>query len=434
MASNWPAPVGRHFATHLSIFATVALATWGVAAQSPAQPGSRSVVPNPGLVPNGPDQKPAFVEQTKAPRASTHIAVDVVAVAEGLVTPWSLTFLPDGRILVAEKGLSARRLPGNLRIVGDDGTVSEPIAGLPIVDARGQGGLLDVTIDPDYAQNRLIYWSYAEPREGGASNTTVARGKLVERPAPHVDDVQVIFRQARSMVSPLHFGSRLVWNRDGTLFVTLGDRAVIPGRIQAQNLDSLVGKIARIHAGGSIPNDNPFVDRAGVRGEIWSIGHRNIQAATLHPTTGELWIGEHGTRGGDEVNIVRKGRDYGWPTIAYGVEYEGGPITGGIQQHPGMEQPAYYWDPNIAPSGMLFYTGNLFPAWKGNLFIGGLAARALVRLVVNGEKIISEERLLIDQKERIRDVEQGPDGALYLATDSPQGRILRVTPASVTLP
>jgi glucose/arabinose dehydrogenase len=227
-----------------------------------------------------------------------------------------------------------------------------------------------------------------------------------------------------------HYGSRLVWARDGTLFVTQGDRSITAGRMQAQNLDVLIGKIARINADGSIPKDNPFVGREGARPEIWSIGHRNIQSAVLHPETGELWEVEHGTRGGDEINISRKGRDYGWPTIAYGIEYRGGPITGDITAKNGMEQPLYYWDPVIAPSGLTFYTGDLFPAWKGSLFVGGLGSEALVRLDVKGERITGEERLLTDMepRERIRDVVQGPDGALYLLTDNRAGRLLKLIP------
>ena len=246
-----------------------------------------------------------------------------------------------------------------------------------------------------------------------------------------MDDVQVIYHQAPTLASGAHFGSRLVWGRDGTLFITQGDRSATPGRMQAQNMDSGIGKIVRINADGSIPKDNPFVGKPGVRPEIWSIGHRNAQAATLHPTTGELWEIEHGTRGGDELNIVRKGKDYGWPTIAYGIEYQGGPITGGITAKDGMEQPAYYWDPVIGPSGMTFYTGSLFPAWKGNLFVGGHETRDLVRLVVEGDKVVGEERLLTDltpERERIRDVNEGPDGALYLLTDSPKGRLLKLVP------
>jgi glucose/arabinose dehydrogenase len=374
--------------------------------------------------PNGVGQQPAFPGQTRAPEQKLNVAFDVVTVSEGLANPWGLAFLPDGRMLVTER-------PGRLRVVSADGKqLSEPVAGLPAVDARGQGGLLDVSIDPAFQKNQLIYWSYAEPREN-ANNTAVARGRLVDGAAPRVENVQVIFHQTPSLNSPLHFGGRLVWNRDGTLFVTLGDRSITEGRMQAQRLDGHLGKIVRINADGSVPKDNPFIGRADVRSEIWSIGHRNVQAATLHPQTGELWEVEHGTRGGDELNLVRKGKDYGWPTIAYGIEYQGPPITGGIQQREGMEQPVYYWDPVIAPSGMVFYTGKLFPAWQNSLFVGGLGSLNLVRLTLKGERVVGEERLLQDlqpQRERIRDVRQGPDGALYLLTDSVKGRILKLVP------
>jgi glucose/arabinose dehydrogenase len=374
--------------------------------------------------PNAADQKPAFAGQTRAPERKSGVAFDVVTVAEGLEHPWGLDFLPDGRLLVTEK-------PGRLRVVGTDGKLSEPVTGLPAVDARGQGGLLDVVLDPGFAKNGLIYWSYAEPREGGVNNTAVARGKLVTDGAPRVDDVQVIFHQRPSLDSRLHFGGRLVFDRTGHLFVTLGDRSIEEGRMQAQRMDGMLGKIVRINTDGSIPKDNPFVGRKDVPGEIWSIGHRNVQAATLHPATGELWEVEHGTRGGDEINIARKGKDYGWPTIAYGIEYKGNPITGGLTAKEGMEQPLYYWDPVIAPSGAVFYTGKLFPAWRDNLFIGGMASTNLVRLTIKGEKVVDEERLLTDLKptrERIRDVNQGPDGALYLLTDSPKGRVLKLVP------
>jgi len=375
--------------------------------------------------PNGATQKPAFPGQTRAPEQKTNVAFDVVTVVGGLQNPWGMTFLPDGRMLVTEK-------PGRLRIVAKDGTLSEPVSGLPAVDARGQGGLLDVSLHPDYAANQLIYWSYSEPREGGANNTAVARGRLIDGPAPRVDNVQVIYHQAPSLNSQQHYGSRLVWNRDGTLFVTQGERSITEGRMQAQKMDGLLGKIVRINADGSIPKDNPFVGKegVGVRPEIWSYGHRNVQAAALHPTTGELWEVEHGARGGDELNIARKGRDYGWPTIAYGIEYRGTPITGGIQVQEGMEQPLYYWDPVIAPSGMAFYTASLFPAWKGSLFIGGHGSTQLVRLTLDGERVTGEEWLLRDltPRERIRDVRQGPDGALYLLTNSPQGRLLKLVP------
>ena len=374
--------------------------------------------------PNAPTQTPAFAGQTRAPERKSNVAFTVTTVAEGLQNPWGLAFLPGGKMLVTEKP------GGRLRVVAADGTLSTPVAGLPAVDARGQGGLLDIALDPAFASNRTIYWSYAEPRDGGVNNSAVARGTFVDGAEPRVENVQVIFHQEPSLSSQQHYGGRLVFARDGRLFVTLGDRSVTPGRMQAQSMDSLIGKIVRLNPDGTIPPDNPFVGKTGVRPEIWSIGHRTVQAATLNPTTGELWEVEHGTRGGDELNIARKGKDYGWPTIAYGIEYKGAPITGGITAKEGMEQPIYYWDPVIAPSGMVFYTGSLFPAWKGNLFIGGMVSTNLVRLTVEGEKIVDEERLLTDMqpRERIRDVRQGPDGALYLLTDNAKGRILKLAP------
>ncbi len=371
--------------------------------------------------PNDPAQKPAFAGQTRAPEKKLNVAFRVVPVVDGLQNPWGVAFLPGGKMLVTER-------PGRLRIVGADGVKSEPVAGLPIVDGRNQGGLLDVALDPAFENNGLIYWSYSEPREAGANNTAVARGKLVDGPRPRIDDVQVIFHQAPSLASTFHFGSRLVWGRDGTLFITMGDRSITEGRMQAQRMDGLIGKIARINADGSIPKDNPFVGKAGVPPAIWSLGHRNIQSAALHPTTGELWEVEHGTRGGDEINIARKGKDYGWPTIAYGIEYRGGTITGGIQQQAGMEQPLYYWDPIVGPSGMAFYTADLFPAWKGSLFVGGHGTRDLVRLSLDGEKVTGEERLLTGQKEAVRDVRQGPDGALFILTDGSNGRLFKLVP------
>jgi aldose sugar dehydrogenase len=386
---------------------------------SPAE--AQGVDPRP---PNGATQTPAWPGQTDAPERKSNVAFDMVTVSEGLVQPWGMTFLPGGKMLVTEK-------PGRLRVVGQDGKLSEPVAGLPAVDARNQGGLLDVAVDPDFASNRLIYWSYSEPRDGGVNNTAVARGKFVDEAMPRVEDVQVIYHQTPSLNSTLHFGSRLVFGRDGTLFVTQGDRSITEGRMQSQRMDGLLGKIVRLNRDGSIPKDNPFVGKDGVRPEIWSLGHRNIQAATLNPATGELWEVEHGTRGGDEINIARKGKDYGWPTIAYGIEYRGGPITGGITAKEGMEQPLYYWDPVIGPSGMAFYTGNLFPAWKGSLFVGGHQTTDLVRLTLDGDKVVGEERLLTDlqpKRERIRDVRQGPDGALYLLTDSQTARIVKLVP------
>src|SRR5262245_26084612 len=395
-----------------------ALAILALATQHDAAGQNAGVDPRP---PNAPHQKPAFVGQTRAPEQKSTVAFNMVTVVQGIENGWSLAFLPGGKMLVTEK-------PGRLRVVAANGTMSPPVTGLPPVDAQGQGGLLDVSLHPSFATNQLIYWSYAEPRENDMNNTAVARGRFVDGAAPRVENVQVIYHQAPSMASRLHFGSRLVWGRDGTLFITQGERSIIEGRMQAQKMDSLLGKIVRLNADGSIPKDNPFVGKEGVRPEIWSFGHRNLQAATLHPTTGELWEVEHGARGGDELNIPRQGRDYGWPTITYGIEYNGNQIGAGITAQSGMEQPLYYWDPVIGPSGMVFYTGKLFPAWNMNLFIGGHATNDLVRLTLNGERVTGEERLLTDLKERVRDVRQGPDGAIYVLTDMATGRVLKLVP------
>ena len=368
--------------------------------------------------PNAHGQVPAFRYQTRAPEAKSHVSYKTILVVEGLDRPWGMAFLPDGRFLVTERG-------GRLRIVDAKGAVSPPVTGLPKVDDRAQGGLLGLALDPAFADNRLVYVSFSEPAEGGLNHTAVARARLSDDGAA-LTDLKVIFRQTPSLDSQQHYGSRLVFARDGTLFVTLGERSRIEGRMQAQRLDGTLGKVVRINPDGSIPRDNPFVGKAGARPEIFSIGHRNIQAAALDPRTGELWEAEHGARGGDEVNVVRAGRDYGWPTITYGVEYSGKPIGAGITAKAGMEQPLYYWDPVIAPSGMAFYTGRLFPAWQGSLFIGGLADQRLTRLSLSGQRVTGEERLLGELEQRIRDVVQGPDEALYVITDS--GRIYRITP------
>ena len=397
-----------------------ALALW---AATPALTASAQVAdPRP---PNAPTQKPAFAGQTDAPEKKLGVAFDIVTLSESLRNPWGMTFLPNGKMLVTER-------IGYLRLVNADGTLTpQAIGGLPAVDNRGQGGLLDVTIDPNFATNNLIYWSCSEPRENGTNNTAVARGTFVEGPPARVENATVIYHQGPSLNSTLHFGSRLNFLKDGTLLITHGERSITEGRMQAQRMDGLLGKVARINPDGSIPKDNPFVGRANTREEIFSIGHRNIQSAAIHPVTGELWEVEHGTRGGDELNVVRKGKDYGWPTVAYGIEYAGPPITGGLTQKEGTEQPLYFWDPVIGPSGIAFYTGNLFPAWKGSLFIGGHQTNDLVRLSLDGETITSEERLLVDRtpRLRIRDVRQGPDGALYLLTDEPlTGKLLKLVP------
>jgi glucose/arabinose dehydrogenase len=387
-------------------------------AQVPTPAGA----PFPTDPPNAKDQAPAFPGQTRAPEAKSGVAFDAQTYVAGIEKPWGLAFLPDGGLLITEKA-------GRLRLF-KDGKLSEPIGGLPPIDARDQGGLLGIAVDPNHAANGRIYVSFAEGYPDGKTNTAVASGQLVLKAgqAPILTDTKVIWRQTPPWDSTKHFGSRLVFDNTGALFITTGERSVTSGRMQAQNLGVTLGKIVRIKTDGSIPADNPFVGRDGVKPEIWSNGHRNIQSAAINPRTGVLWEVEHGTRGGDEVNIVKKGADYGWPTAAYGVEYAGGKITGGLTQKAGTEQPAYYWDPVIAPSGMAFYEADLFPAWKGSLFVGGLRVTSLVRLVLDGDKIVGEERLLTDLGQRIRDVIVGPDGALYVATDETAGKVLRIAP------
>jgi aldose sugar dehydrogenase len=349
---------------------------------------------------------------------STAGTIAVETVAKGLDHPWALAFLPDGRMLVTER-------PGRLRIVAKDGKLSPALAGVPKVFASSQGGLHDVVIDRGYGQNQTIYFCYAEPVSGGA-RTALARARLVDEGTPRLEDVTVIFRQEGPLSSGNHFGCRIVQTPDDNLFLTTGDH--FTARDQAQNLGNHIGKIIRIQPDGSAPPDNPFVGRAGAKPEIWSYGHRNAQGLALHPATGKLWEHEHGPRGGDEINIIEKGKNYGWPVIGFGIDYSGAKIHESTHKD-GMEQPLRYWVPSIAPSGMAFYTGDLFPAWRGNLFVGALAAQLLVRLELDGDKVTREERLLRDLRERIRDVRQGPEGALWLVADSASGRILRVAPA-----
>jgi aldose sugar dehydrogenase len=347
------------------------------------------------------------------------VEVIVETVARNLQNPWGLAFLPDGRMLVTER-------PGRLRIADADGSLSEPVQGVPRVAARGQGGLLDVALDPNFAQNRLVYLSFAEDRGEGRAGTSVARGRLSQNGSA-LEAVQVIFRQEPTHTGNNHWGSRLVFDRDGNLFVTLGDRFDL--RNQAQNPANHLGKIVRIKSNGGAAPNNPFLNREDAKPEIWSLGHRNLQSAALHPTTGELWTVEHGARGGDEVNIPQKGKNYGWPIISYGVDYSGAKIGEGTKKT-GLEQPVYYWDPSIAPSGMAFYTGDKFPAWRGSILVGALAGKLVSRLETNGNRVTGEERMLQNLGERIRDVRQGPDGFVYLLTDSRDGRILRMKPAT----
>ncbi|WP_375771343.1 PQQ-dependent sugar dehydrogenase [Archangium gephyra] len=375
--------------------------------------------PVPTGPPNVPEFQPAFPGQTRAPAIQTKTALQVTEIASGFRNPWAIAFLPDQRMLVTEKPT------GSLYIVTSQGAKSPAVAGLPPVDGRGQGGLLDVEVGPDYAQSGLIYWTYYEPRAGG-NGLAVARAKLVEGEQPRVEGVQVIFRMMPTLESTLHAGGRLVFTPDGKLFVTLGERSILAGRVQARDVRSHFGKVVRINPDGSVPLDNPFVNTEGARPEIWSVGHRNILSAALDRQQ-RLWTVEMGPRGGDELNRPEAGKDYGWPTIGYGEEYSGAPIHES-PQGPGMEQPVYYWDPVMSPSGMTIYTGELFPEWRDNVFIGGLSSQALVRLMMRNDRVVGEERLLTNLRARIREVVQGPEGALYLLTDDTNGRLLKLTP------
>lgn len=368
--------------------------------------------------PNAPDQRPAFEGQTRAPVLDANVRLNSQVVADGLEHPWGMAQLPDGRWIVTER-------PGRLRLITADGKVSEPIAGLPAVDARGQGGLLDVVIRDDFARTHRLWWSYAEPRDGGANATAVATGVL-SGDDRRLTQVKVIFRQNPARNSSAHFGSRLVFDRAGMLFVTTGDR--YEARALAQDPGTHIGKVLRIDPQGGAAAGNPAIP--GGQPEVWSYGHRNVQSAALAPD-GKLWTVEHGARGGDELNQPQAGRNYGWPVITYGLDYSGRAIGDGLTARSGMEQPIYYWDPVIAPSGMAFYQGALFPGWRGDLLIGGLAGQALVRLTLDGGRVTGEARYLQGQG-RIRDVDVAHDGAVMVLTDAPNGALIRVTPAQGT--
>jgi aldose sugar dehydrogenase len=415
---------------HTPILATILLA--GVAAgcnQPAAQQADRTTVATSGAgegrcasvetrEANAPEQQPAFPGQTRACATSADVAFDVVVLARGLEHPWAVEPLPGGDLLLTER-------PGRLRIVTAKGEMSEPIGGLPRVDARGQGGLLDVALSPTFDRDRTIYWSFAEPRDGGNA-TSVARGRL-SADRRRLEEVRVIMRAMPTYDGDKHFGSRIVFGPDGMLYVTLGERSDAPMRPQAQELDSHMGKLLRINPDGSAPRDNPFAGRPDARPEIWTLGHRNVQAAAFD-SDGRLWVVEHGTRGGDELNLIEKGKNYGWPLVAYGEEYSGAPIPGAQTARSGFESPVYYWDPVIAPSGAQFYTGDAFPAWRGNLFIGGLEDTRLVRLILEDNRVTGEEHLLAERGQRVRDVRQGQDGALYIVTDEDDGELWKIAP------
>ena len=384
-----------------------------------AAPADAQCTPLEVRPPNAAEQKPAVAGQTRTCGVKSNVAFDVTVVARGLQKPWSVEPLPGGDLLVTEKA-------GRLRIVSAAGQIGEPISGLPAVDGGGQGGLLDVALSPSFATDRTIFWSFTEPRDGG-NGTSVARGTL-SADRKSLSDVRVIFRALPTYRNNMHYGSRLAFAPDGTLYITTGERSDRPMRRYAQQLDSHLGKVLRINADGSVPRDNPFVGQANAQPEIWTLGHRNIQASAFDPQ-GRFWEIEHGTNGGDELNLIEKGKNYGWPIQAYGEEYSGQPIGGASTAPPEYQQPVYYWDPVIAPSGAQFYTGNAFPAWRNSLFIGALKEQRLVRLTLGANnRVTGEEHLLTDRNQRIRDVRQGPDGLLYIVTDADNGELWKISP------
>lgn len=355
-------------------------------------------------------------EQTNAPQPSFKSRVSVETVAKGLNHPWGMQFLPDGRMLVTERA-------GRMRIVDVSGALSPPVAGVPPVFATGQGGLLDVALDPGFANNGRIFFSYAEPRGAGTAATSVASATLtLTGNGGALSSVKVIFRQEPGTTGGNHFGSRIAIARDGNLFITVGERYQ---RDRAQDMTTHYGKVIRVSPDGAVPPDNPKWPLEA-KPQIWSLGHRNVQAAAIDPATGRLWTIEHGARGGDELNHPEAGKNYGWPIITYGMDYNGSKIGVGTQRE-GLEQPVYYWDPSIAPSGMAFYSHDRFPQWKGSIFVGALAGQHVARLVMRGDEVVGEEKLLGDIGERFRDIRQGTDGAIYALTDNPEGRLLRVT-------
>ncbi len=365
--------------------------------------------------PNSPAYKPAFAGQTRVAGVKTEMAYEGKVLTESLKNPWGITSLPDGRLLITER-------EGTMRIATADGKVSAPITGVPKVNAGGQGGLLGVRVDPDFATNRMVYWVFSEARPDG-NLTAVAKGKL-STDEKTIQNPAVIYRATPAYNGTLHYGGRIVFDKSGNVVISTGERSDLVTRPQAQSLNSGLGKVIRITKDGQPAPGNPFLGQQGVRPELYSYGHRNVQGLAFNPTTGDLWEDEFGPRGGDEVNRVLPGKNYGWPTITYGIEYAGPKVGEGIQQKDGLEQPVYYWDPSVSPSGMTFYTSDAMPEWKNNLFVGALSGMHIARLVIENNKVVGEERLLADQYQRFRDLTQGNDGAIYAITD--QGRLYRI--------
>lgn len=401
-------------------------------AQSNSKIGCKPIETRP---PNAENQSPTFPAQTRACSVESKTKFEVTVITKGLNKPWAVEPLPNGDFLITEKG-------GQMRIISAKGEIGESLegllpvgqgglsevssqGGLPPITARGQGGLLDVALSPDFKKDQTIFWSFSEQREGG-SGTSVARGKL-SKDRKRIEDIRVIFRVLPTYDNGLHFGSRLAFGKDQKLYITTGDRFDRPNRLKVQQLDNHLGKIMRINPDGSVPKDNPFINKKGAKPEIWDLGHRNLQSSAFD-ADGKLWTVEHGARGGDELNLIEKGKNYGWSVVTFGQEYSGQPIPNAKTHREGYVDPIYYWDPVIAPSGMEIYTGSAIPEWKGNIFIGGLASQRLVRLIIKDNKVIGEEHLLKDRGQRIRDVKQGNDGFLYILTDEGNGELLRISP------
>jgi glucose/arabinose dehydrogenase len=367
--------------------------------------------------PVGANQKPAFAGQTRAPAIRTRTPVEATLIAHGLNHPWALAFLPNGHMLITEK-------PGTMRVLSATGDVGPPIANVPEVLYKSDGGLLDLVLDPKFARNRQVYFAFSEPRTGG-SGLTLASARLSADEAA-LESVRILLRIEPTHTSVSHFGCRLLFDRKGKLFMTSGERMDPVLRVQAQQLDSRLGKLLRLNVDGSAAAGNPFATTAGALPDIWTYGHRNSQGLAYHPVTRELWSIEHGEAGGDELNLIEPGRNYGWPLIAYGTEYDRRPINGGLTAAPQMEQPKYFWDPAIGPTSIAFYDGKLIREWRNNLFIAAHMGQHVARLVLDGHRVVGEERLLLDQKQMMRWVGQGPDGALWVLTDDADGRLIRL--------
>ena len=361
------------------------------------------------------DYAPAFEGQTRIAGVKTTSAYEGTVLTDDLKSPWGITSLPDGRLLITEK-------EGTMRIATQQGDLSEPITGLPEVDSRRQGGLLGLTLDPDFTNNRMVFWTFSQPVEGG-NLTAVAKGRLADD-EKSIENAQVIYQATPAYDGALHYGSRILFDDSGNIIFSTGERSDLETRPQAQDLNSGLGKIIRITKDGKPAPGNPFAGEGGARPEIYSYGHRNVQGLALHPVTGELWDSEFGPQAGDEINLIEPGKNYGWPIITYGLEYSGDKIGDAIQQQEGMEQPVYYWDPVISPSGITFYSSNVIPEWQNNLFIAALSGLHVARLVIEGNKVVGEERLLVEEAQRFRDITEGSDGALYAVTD--QGRLYRI--------